>query len=214
MLEIENQDSIISKEINPEFESIVDIKQETQKQNIEFIYKKKIKHEMIWTTESWICKNSNEFLLNGDEDSILEEEMKQNNYQDFENIIQQSLKKRIPKSIFFLNNQRNYLRYLMRNKNLSIKALSEAYHLSPQRLYSIKSSIIFSSHKSKHGPAELKSNIERENLFKISQRWWEQQSHHITSQDLINFLKEKHTVDIQKWESLKILKIDLKYSFK
>ena len=104
MLEIENQDSIISKEINPEFESTVDIKQVTQKQNIESI-KTKIKHEMICTAENWIFKNSNLFLLNGDEDSISEEEMKQSNDQDIENKIQQSLKNHIPKSKL-TNNQR------------------------------------------------------------------------------------------------------------
>ena len=56
--------------------------------------------------------------------------------------------------------------------------------------------------------------MEREDLCKISQRWWEQQSHPFTSQDLINFLKEKHAVDIKKWEALKILKTDIEYSFK
>ena len=92
--------------------------------------------------------------------------------------------------------------------------MSETYHLSPQWLYSIKSSRIFSNHKWKHEPVELRSNMEREDLCKISQRWWEQQSHPFTSQDLINFLKEKHGVDIQKWEALKILKTDSKYSSK
>ena len=107
LLEIENQGSIILKEINPEFESIVDIKQETQKLNIESI-KTKIKLEMICTAENWICKNSNVFLLNGDEDSISEEEMKQSNDQDIENKVQRSLKNRIPESKL-TNNQRTLL---------------------------------------------------------------------------------------------------------